>query len=368
MCAVYPTDDAFVDNLLPSEAMRNGAMVVQDTPTVPTSRNYAFLRFDFTGVFPSAIVQSHAIPLNATLWVYALYTNGFQNASVRAYYVPNNDWSEDSLTWNNMPHPDLGQYATQHITLNNQWYNWTVTGEVQNITRNCITSFALMAGFTSPANYATLASQGLPNAKVWPELDISFRVPTLDIQSLPNLPVMIDGRITNANSSGSVRTFLGWGLHNVSVPESVPVSEGVRMRFVRWSDALTSATRQINIGNDMTINALYGTQYRLDVISQYATTGGSGWYFQNETAVASVDSTSVPAEGLLGLVGVRHVLDHWTGICKANGGTCTLTMTGPTKVTAVWRDDYTISIVFAVAIAVVVSLTSILRHRRKRRP
>lgn len=116
-CAVYPTDDSFVDNMFPSEAMQvysywdvsgqippvNRVIVVQDTVGVPASKNYGFLRFDFSKVLPSAIIEAHAKPLNASLWLYSLYTVGFQNASVRAYNVPNSNWTEDALTWNNMP-------------------------------------------------------------------------------------------------------------------------------------------------------------------------------------------------------------------------------------------------------------------------
>jgi hypothetical protein len=346
-------------------APMNSVMVVQDTPTVPVSRNYAFVRFDFSRVLPSAIMQSHPNPLNATLWVYDLYTNGFQNASVRAYYVPSNDWTEGTLTWNNMPQPDLSHYTAQHLTLNNRWYNWSVTTDVQNITRSSVVSFALMAGFTSPANYAVLASTDPRNTAEWPELDVSFRVPALNIQSLPNLPVMIDGRKTKTDSTGNLQAFLPWGLHNMSVPEALLVTEGVRMTFVKWSDGVTLAARQINIGNNITLSGLYETQYRLDVASPYATTSGSGWYSQNQTATASVEPTAVPAEGVLGLVGVRHVFDHWVGNCKTNAVVCTLTMSGPTRVVAVWRDDYTISILLTVSIAVVVALTAILRHRRR---
>lgn len=210
------------------------------------------------------------------------------------------------------------------------------------------------------------ASKDNPKTSEWPELDISFRVPTLNIRSLPTLPVTIDGMQMRTDSTGSLQAFLPWGQHNVSIADSLPVSEGVRMTFVRWSDGVTSATRQVSIGNNMTLSALYEPQYRLDVSSPYATTNGSGWYFQNETAVAFVEPTTVPAEGTLGLVGVRHVLDHWVGNCLADNVTCKLIMSGPSSVIAVWRDDYTTPILLAVSIAVIVSLTILLHHRRKR--
>jgi hypothetical protein len=370
-CAAYPTDVSFADNLLPSQAQAgnegggNSVIIVQDVTSAPVSKNYAFLKFDFTKVLPLALIELQAKPLNGTLWLYNLYTNSFQNANVRAYRVQSNDWNEDTLTWNNMPQPDASHYVAQQITLNNRWYNWSVTGDVQDITKNGIISFAMIPGFTSSANYAVFAAAAQSNGKGWPELDISFQVPALILHGLPNLPVLIDGRIVKADANGGLYAFLPWGMHNVSVPEALPVSDGVRMRFINWSDDVKSATRQVDISNNVTLSVNYRTQNRLDVISEYATTSGSGWYFENETAVASVEPTVVFAQGLPGLLGVRHILVNWGGGCMVSANTCSVIMDRPREVTAVWRDDYTISIVFATLIAMVLALTLILRRRKR---
>jgi len=380
-CAAYPVANSFVDNLFPTQAMNtyscpavtcgqpspvNGVLIVQDTPSVPRSLNYVFLKFDFNTVLPPQIIESHAKPLNSTLWLYSLYTVGLLNASVRAYRVPSNSWAEDALTWSNMPQPDLSHYSVQHIAFDDQWYNWTVTGDTLNITQG-IVSFAMIAGFTSPANYAIFASTSAANRQHWPELDVSFQVPTLKLQSIPNLPVLIDGRQLGTDSAGNLQAFLLWGSHNVSVPEAIPVSEGVRMGFVKWSDGSLSATRQINLGNNITLAAVYEKQYRLDVISPYGTSTGSGWYSQSTTAVASVTPTTLPAEGILGVIGVRHMFDHWAGNCTSNGNSCLVTMNGPTRVEAVWRDDYLIPILLAASIVVLASMSGFLRHRRRGR-
>ena len=372
-CGAYPTDVTFADNLLPSktkggeEGGGNSVIIVQDLTGVPVSKNYAFLKFDFTKVLPLPLILSHATPLNGTLWLYNIYTNGFQNASVRAYRVQSNDWNEDTLTWNNMPQPDTSHYVARQISGNNRWYNWSVTEDVQNISQIGVISFAMMAGFTSSANYAVFAATEQSDGTGWPELDISFRVPALVMHSLPNLPVMIDGRIMTADANGNLYALLPWGLHNVSVPEALAVSDCVRMKFVGWSDDVKSATRQVDIGNNVSLSVNYRTQNRLDVVSEFATTGGSGWYFGNETAVASVEPSVVFAQGLPGFLGVRHIFVSWTGDCMVNAGTCSVIMDMPRVVTAVWRDDYTISIVFAILIAMVLSITLFLRRRRRAR-
>ncbi len=363
-CGIFPMDDTFVDNLLPTQPMEEQfalVLIVQDIPSVPVSKNYAFLKFNLSSVIPKAIFTSHARPLNASLWLYAQYATGFVNASVRVYHVPSSNWNEDTLTWNNMPPMDMSHFQSNQILAIDRWYKWNVTTDVANdIQGNGTSSFALIAGFTSWSNYAWFTSS--ENTTYPPELDVYFREPTLTLTTpFPHLPLTIDGRTVQTDSTGALRVGLLWGPHNVTAPDIIPVQNGVRDLFVSWSDNVSSAIREINIGNNMTLHANYERQYRLDVSSPYATTSGGGWYFANEHANVSVQPTWVFSEGLLGLLGVRQVFDHWTGACTTSQPECILPMNGPKETTAVWREDYTIPVAAIVAIA-----AGILWLRRKR--
>jgi hypothetical protein len=367
-CGIFPTDDAFVDNLLPTQPMEENSLVliVQDTPSVPVSKNYAFLKFNLSSVIPKTIFTSHARPLNASVWLYAQFATGFPNASVRVYHVTSNDWNEETLTWNNMPPIDLSHFAAVQIQAINRWYKWNVTADVaRDIEGNGTSSFALIAGFTSWSNYAWFTSS--ENVTYPPELDVYFREPTLTLTtSFPHLPIIIDGSTIQTDNNGTLRMQLPWGLHNVTSPEIIPVQDGVRESFVGWSDNVSSATRKVNIGNNMTLHANYEQQYRLNVSSPYATAYGSGWYFANEPANISVQPTWVFSGGILGLLGVRQVFDHWTGACTSSQPDCTIPMIGPKETTAVWREDYTIPIAVSAIVAIIASILWLRRKKSKR--
>ena len=364
-CGIFPTDDTFVDNLIRTKPMEDQidlVLIVQDVPSVPVSKNYAFLKFNLMRVIPKAIFTSHARPLNASLWLYAQYATGFPNASVRVYHVPSNNWNESTLTWNNMPPVDMSHFESNQIRAINVWYKWNVTTDVTNdIEGNGTSSFALIAGSTSWSNYAWFTSS--ENATYPPELDVYFREPTLTLTTpFPHQSITIDGSTTQTDSSGTLRIRLLWGLHNVTVADTIPVQDDVRELFVGWSDNVSFASREVNVGNNMALHANYEKQYRLDVTSAFATVSGSGWYFANENASVSVEPTWVFSEGLLGLLGVRQVFDHWTGACTTSQPDCTLPMNGPKETAAVWREDYTIPI----AVSAIVATAGILWLRRKK--
>jgi hypothetical protein len=341
-------------------------LIVQETPSIPISRDYAFLKFNLSTAVPKQILTSHAQPINASLWLFAEYVNAYLNASVRVYHVPSNDWVEKTLMWSNMPPLDTSHFTSKQIGEFNRWYMWNVSTDVANDLRgNLTSSFALAPGFSSWMNYAWFTSK--ENMTYPPELDLYFREPTLTLTTpFPNVPITIDGSTAQTDKSGSLRVGLLWGIHNVIVPDSIPVQNGVRESFVGWSDNASAAKREINIGNNMTLHANYAKQYRLDVNSLYATVNGSGWYFANETAKVSVQPTWVFTEGLVGLFGARQVFDHWTGACTTSQPNCTLPMDGPKDTTAIWRQDYTIPIAIAAFVAMAAAVLLMQRNRRAR--
>lgn len=369
-CILAPSDDAYVDNLSPAESLGDmPILVVQDTPSIPKSRNYAYLKFDLPGTLPAGIILSHAEPLNATVWLYVRYLGGSFNASVDMYYVSSNDWNESKLNWNNMPPRDTVDHSTRDVTANGTWYAWNASRAV-TLSVGRVSPVSLVAAPPSNAwrNYVWfdskehLATNGLTS----PRLIIVFVEPYLSLATrIPHLPVTIDGRVLEADSNGVVGTYLPWGSYNVTVPETVLESDGVRERFVGWSDNVTVATRMITIGNNLTLSANYQTQYRLDVNSPYGSPGGSGWHFANTRATAMLNSTVVFAEGLLGLLGVRHVFDHWVGDCEGPMPTCTVMMNRPKGVVAVWRDDFTITGIEVASSLIAVATYLMIARRRK---
>ena len=376
-CGILPSDDTFVDSLFPTKNMEESVqllLIVQDTPTVPVGKDYGFLKFDLTKVLPQAMIMSHASPLNASLWLYADLTTAFNNASVRVYHALTNDWNENTLTWNNMPAIDMSHYEQNQIQGIDMWYYWNVTNDVSSdMQRDGVSSFALISGFTSWKNIAWFTSKEyeayyMENVSKSPELDLYFREPTLRIMtSLPHLSITIDGSSVQADENGMLQVLVPWGTHQITVPDSVPKREGEREFFAGWSDNVSTASREITVGNNETFTANYRVQYQLSVNSPYGATSGSGWYFANEIAHASVQPTWVFSEGILGAIGGRHVFDRWEGgACQTpTQAECVIVMDEPKQLVAVWSTDYTVPIAIA-ALVVLAAITGVLWRKRRK--
>ena len=114
-----------------------------------------------------------------------------------------------------------------------------------------------------------------------------------------------------------------------------------RLSFVGWSGDVTSTSPSVTVVMDSpkTLTANWDAQYYLQVISDYGSTTGEGWYKAESTASFSVSPTKVPME-TWGILGANHVFSSWTGDVSTTSPTSTIVMDGPRTVTAVWREDY----------------------------
>jgi hypothetical protein len=372
-CALEPKDDTYVDNLLPKKTFGHEfVLVVENTPTVPPSENQAYLKFDLASTLPNEILMSQARPRNATLWLYSRFVTAFHNANVGVHYVPTNDWNESGLTWDIKPPFDPALFTSETIVANETWYQWNVTQYVDSaMQKPDQISFAAVAD-THWKNYVWFDSKDHPQAgasPTAPELVLYFVEPTLNVETpYPNIPITVEGGSSKVTVTGRLQAYAPWGDYKIAVPEVISEGEGARAAFVGWSDNSRQATRTITVGNDVTLRAQYEMQYNLNVTSLYGSTEGTGWYSQNTNASLSVHPLSVPAEGLPGLLGVRHVFDHWNDGCMSSQPECTVVMDGPKRATAVWREDYMIPTLALVSIAVVATIVLLFINRRRKRP
>ena len=174
----------------------------------------------------------------------------------------------------------------------------------------------------------------------------------------------------------------GWYSENSTLlvkhtgPDVIQTSPGVRLVFDGWH--LNGERRQtelvtIIVNGSMTIAAGYRTEYYLNVTSSVARTNGSGWYAKDALATFSVESPSVPAEGLLGILGLKHSFVDWIGqgssVDFPSEPEGTVVMKEPTALLAVWQDDWASLILNAglllLALAAV-AVAAIVRARRRR--
>jgi hypothetical protein len=174
----------------------------------------------------------------------------------------------------------------------------------------------------------------------------------------------------------------GWYSENSTLivkhtgPDVISNNSGARLVFEGWQ--LNGERRQtdlmtIIVNGSMTIAAGYRTEYYLNVTSPIASANGSGWYAKDALASFSVQPPAVPAEGLLGLLGVKHSFIKWIGhgnsVDFPSEPEGTVIMKQPTALLAVWQDDWA---TFAVNLALLllalaaVGVAVIVRARRRR--
>ena len=370
-CIVAPSDDAYVENLSPSKTFGDTPiLIVEALPSIPSLRDYAYLKFDVSNAVPSQLVQSHAKPYDANLSMYVEWINFFYNASIQVHSVQNNSWDEHSITWNNQPDFD-SNFAQNTIRMNDTWAHWNVTNETIRSLNGSEISFAVIPSKRSWKNQVWFASKEYPldRGLRWPALDLTYVEPYLTILTpIPRLTINVDNSTFQTDAHGVFQAPFPWGDHHVIVPDAIPESNGTRIGFRSWSDNTTENDRVVTLGNNLTLSINYGKQYSLQTLSPYGSLTGSGWYFADSTANVSMQSTVVPFEGWLGLLGVRHVFDHFVEACETSQPSCSVNMVGPEIVVAIWRDDYTISVLIAlVAVGLATLVKLILRPQRKRR-
>ena len=174
----------------------------------------------------------------------------------------------------------------------------------------------------------------------------------------------------------------GWYTENSTLvvkrtgPDVIYTTPGARLVFDGWH--LNGERRQtelmtIIVNGSMTIAAGYRTEYYLNVTSSTAHTNGSGWYMKDALTSFSVEPPAVPAEGFLGLLGVKHSFTKWV----VNGGSVdfpsepegTVIMKEPTALLAVWQDDwgaFVLNLGLLLLALAVVGVVVIVRARRRR--
>jgi len=370
LCSVLPSDNAFVDNLLPTKEFGGlGVLIVENLPSVPVAKNYAFLKFNLTQSLPNSLTRSLASPFNASLRLFVRLTNFFNNATVEIHSASPQNWAEETVTWNTMP--EIGSaFVSANIQNNGTWTTWDVTPLLHPLwNQSGQVTLAALSSETAWKNLVWFDSKEYEysNGTTTPSLVLNFEEPFLTLETpYPNLPVQVGDKTAVTNSNGTVRLLLPWGMYAISIPSFIPLANGTRAAFEGWSDGGSSSTRVVTLGNNLTLRTVYDIQNRIEVISPYGATTGGGWYLQNTLATVSLVSTAVPLSGLAGWLGGRYVFDHWTGDCNGSNVPCLVFMNGPKSVTAIWRIDWTFTLLATVIL--VTSLTAVsLRHELRTR-
>ena len=221
-CIVPPSDDAYVENLSPSLNFGDlPVLVVQESPSIPTLRDYAYLKFNLANAVPSQVIQSHANPVNASLSMYVELTNPFYNATIEVHSVKTNTWDERSITWNNQPAFDPS-FSQTSIRTNGTWARWDVTPNMIGSLNNASeVSFAVIPSSRSWKNQVWFASKEYPldRGLKWPGLDLTYVEPYLTIETpFPNLNLNMDNMTFQTDAKGVFQAPFPWGTITLECP------------------------------------------------------------------------------------------------------------------------------------------------------
>jgi uncharacterized repeat protein (TIGR02543 family) len=175
------------------------------------------------------------------------------------------------------------------------------------------------------------------------------------------LSISVDGQATPA---GTRFTWAQGEQHSLSVPRTIqsPENSGTRYVFTGWSDGITENTRQITVSNNMVFSAVYKTQHRLTVQSEYGAATGDEWYDEGSKAYAELDTGTV-ADGLF----YNWVFAGWTeDAAGKNLKSNAITMDAPKTSTATWNHEFSITFFAIIALVGVAAVAGLIFMRRAR--
>jgi hypothetical protein len=187
-----------------------------------------------------------------------------------------------------------------------------------------------------------------------------------------DIPTPVQVTVDGVNGTGSFFLNLAAGPHLVSVLQVISLGNGTRLRFTGWSDGTAAPNRTIALNHDVTLRAMYVTQYLLMVISPEVNVMGAAWYDKGTNATISIPSTTVPMVGALGSLGAKWTFTGWleNGQVISKSPTWSIYMTSPRVISADWQPDYSSSIAIVALVFISTALCAILLkaepgHRQK---
>jgi len=131
----------------------------------------------------------------------------------------------------------------------------------------------------------------------------------------------------------------------LSAPDPVPVSTGVRYKFLYWDvDGTQADENPITVVMDAnhTATAHYRLEYYLTVLSPFGTVGGEGWYPSGSTAYATLNTGLIDHGN-----GTRRIFVNWTGDASGSNYAQSdpIIMDGPKTAVANWKTQHLLTVV-----------------------
>jgi hypothetical protein len=158
-------------------------------------------------------------------------------------------------------------------------------------------------------------------------------------------------------------------------PDLIMIAPGARSVFDGWylnSRRLANDLGTIILDGPGKVEGRYRTEYCVNVTSSIGKTEGSGWYAKDSVASFSIESSTIGAEGPMGLLGLKRSFSQWVGSDNLIGAPVdprgSVVVKGPTTIEAMWQDDW--SVVFTnlitILLAVIAAGVAVIIVRRRR--
>lgn len=147
--------------------------------------------------------------------------------------------------------------------------------------------------------------------------------------SVPGMVFSFDGTQFATNSSGLKEIHTTPGQHTIQIQPFVYLSNASRFRFTGWEDSANATSRQLDLDEDTTLDAIYNQQYLVQVSSPYGQTVGSGWYDANSLATVLVQPPILNEPPVL--------FSNWTTGMNQSQVRTIIHVDSPTMIEAVWN-------------------------------
>ncbi len=162
----------------------------------------------------------------------------------------------------------------------------------------------------------------------------------------PQLPLVVDGVIYFIEPGGFVE--LEWeegSVHVVEVLVDVYYAEpGVRFVFEGWNTGDTGRTVEVVArGGSMSIVAIYRVEYFVEVVSEYGSPSGTGWYPAGSIVEISVDDVIQLGPG------VRAVFSGWSEGEDPRSPATRVYVYEPKRIVANWTIEYLVEVEASVS-------------------
>lgn len=169
---------------------------------------------------------------------------------------------------------------------------------------------------------------------------------TLTIDAVPRAAeVRVDDKIYLPSELPLTLSYALGTTVTVALDEFVDGDPNTRYVFDTWKDLKADNERTIKLDGDVSLTALYKTQFQLKTISEYGTIHGGGWWDKGSTIEFGIDNSAVVDKNN---EQIRYVFDGWDKGDYRNSETNSVDVEAPTTVVANWKQQYKLDLVSSV--------------------